>query len=156
MIVPSFFTHMLTIEAYIEDVLEGDDYQAHYLVELVERDNLLQVFWDSDEGVTLAECQRLSRLIEAHIEEHGLMPETYKIDVSSPGLSRPLKLQRQYVKNIGRLLSVQHEGEKLKGRLLEVTDAGIKIDLIKSKKETVSTLFSWDEIEEAKVVPEFK
>jgi len=147
---------MLTIQAYIEDVLEGDDYQDHYLVELVERDNLLQVFWDSDSGVSLAECQRMSRLIEAHIEEHGLMPDKYKIDVSSPGLSRPLKLKRQYVKNVGRTLSILHEGEKIKGRLLEVTDTGIVIDLVKTKKETVSTPFSWNEIEEAKVVPEFK
>jgi len=102
--------------------------EALFLVEIENKgENKVQVFIDSDEGINFGNCARLSRHLEAQIEENGWLGEKYTLDVSSPGLDRPLKLHRQYVKNIGRELSVEIEGEHkhAKGKLEEVTEEHI-------------------------------
>src|SRR5690625_6104146 len=60
----------------------------------------------SDSGMTLAKCQAFSRHIESYLDETLVLGEKYELDVSSPGLDRPLKLVRQYHNNIGRDLKV--------------------------------------------------
>lgn len=88
----------------------------------------IEVFIDSDEGVHIEECALISRALEAHLDGSGLIPENYTLDVSSPGMSNPLKVPRQYKRRIGRTLEiVKTNGEMLEAELLEVTEAGIKL-----------------------------
>lgn len=68
--------------------------------------NKLYVFADSDSGMTFEKCQKLSRYLESHLDANGWLGEKYVLEVSSPGVGRPLKFPRQYVKNIGRSLLV--------------------------------------------------
>jgi ribosome maturation factor RimP len=77
----------------------------------------------------------LSRNVSGELEENEIMPEAYTIEVSSPGLDYPLSSERQYKKNIGRELKVNHSGDKEEiGKLLEVTAEGIKL-LVKRKEK---------------------
>ena len=96
----------------------------------------LEVIIDRDEGVTFEICRKLSRYLESHIEEEALLGPKYTIEVSSPGVDRPLQRPRQYPKHIGRKLEVKTQaGDKLEGRLEEVTATGIVLYYKERRKE---------------------
>lgn len=125
-----------TIQTIVEKHLPDEN---HFIVEvkMVEKNGktLLNILMDSDEGVTIDACARLSRNVSGELEENEIMPEAYTIEVSSPGLDYPLSSERQYRKNIGRELKVSHSGDKEEiGKLLEVTEEGIKL-LVKRKEK---------------------
>ena len=125
-----------TIQTIVEKHLPDEN---HFIVEvrMAEKNGktLLNILMDSDEGVTIEACARLSRNVSGELEENEIMPEAYTIEVSSPGLDYPLSSERQYKKNIGRELKVNHSGDKEEiGKLLEVTAEGIKL-LVKRKEK---------------------
>lgn len=115
------------METKIYDLLEEkfaeEEFTDCFLIELkLHANHKLEVFIDSDTGVTFDRCQKISRYLEAHLDEEGWLGDSYTLEVSSPGVSRPLQLPRQYPKHIGRKLKVRMEdGSELEGPLLEVT-----------------------------------
>jgi len=124
----------------------------------------LEVFVDSDSTMNFRKCQRISRYLEGIIEENNWLGEKYTLEVSSPGLDRPLKFLRQYVKNIGREFNLKlKNGEKKTGKLIAVEEAGIVLEQelqVKEgkKKKTVveQSAVLLDNIAEAKVKISFK
>ncbi|MCB0664408.1 MAG: ribosome maturation factor [Saprospiraceae bacterium] len=143
------------ISTWVEQFMENID-GDYYLVDVLwNRKSLkLEVFIDTDEGVTLGECQQISRLIQSDLDLSGLAPENYMLDVSSPGLERPLKLRRQYVKNVGKVLLVELKGgAKEIGRLERVEEDGLVISPekkgVKGRKTTygIEKMILWSEIE---------
>lgn len=91
--------------------------------------NVLSVLVDTDRGIRIEECAQLSRVIGAHFDQDPAVDFPYTLEVSSPGLDQPLRLHRQYVKNIGRKLQVMlPTGEILKGKLMEVGDTAILLE----------------------------
>ncbi len=117
---------MFFLEERIRELLDTkfqeQAFQDCFLVELhLHGGNKLEVFIDCDKGVTADKCQQISRFLEGHIEENQWLGEKYTLEVSSPGLNRPLKLWRQYRKNIGRNVAVSLlDGEVRSGTLKEV------------------------------------
>ena len=126
--------------------------------------NKLEVFVDSDSGLTLDKCQRISRYLESFIDEEGWFDGKYTLEVSSPGLSRPLKLKRQYKKNIGRELEVSlNDGTKKTGVLKAVGEELITLEETvvlkegkKKKKSVVQTELPFDRIKKTFVAISFK
>lgn len=122
------------IEKKLTDLLEQkfteEAFSSCFIIELKSLPgNRIEVFIDSDEGVNFSTCQQISRYLEHHIDEKGWLGEKYILEVSSPGVGRPLKLQRQYPKHIGRKLEVkQQEGETVTGTLTAVSDEGITLE----------------------------
>ena len=106
----------------------------------------IEVYLDSDSGISFGTCARISRYLEAALEEGNFVPEDYKIEVSSPGVTRPLKFPRQYLKHIGRKLKVKTlEGKEIKGKLTEVNDTGITLfykQRIKEGKKKVTKVYT--------------
>ncbi|MCB0282414.1 MAG: ribosome maturation factor RimP [Calditrichae bacterium] len=82
-----------------------------YLVDLEikgDKNNpLFLVFADKEDGITLGECEKLSRAIQDEIDFNDDFPVKYRLDVSSPGLDRPLKEDFQFKKNINKNLDVK-------------------------------------------------
>lgn len=135
-----------------------EDWKDCFLVEVkyVPAANKLLVYVDSDDALTLKKCQKLSRFLEGNIEENGLLGEKYTLDVSSPGLDRPLINKRQYIKNVGRTLCITTaEAKKIEADLVAVNDEGLSLTK-KIKKEEQNIFISYDDIEEIKVVIKFK
>lgn len=97
--------------------------------------NNIKIFVDGDSGITIEKCVRINRKLYKQIEESGLYPDgDFSLEVSSPGVDEPLKLNRQYKKNIGRFLEiVLNDESKKEGKLLEVTDTDIIIETIDGK-----------------------
>ena len=121
----------------------------------------LMILIDGDEGVGIAVCAQVSRYVGHQLEEEGLIEKVSNLEVSSPGIDAPLVLNRQYVKNIGREVSVKTtDGLKKEGRLLSVNDEALTIEeRIKpkgKKAELVETTIPLDQITETKVLISFK
>lgn len=126
------------IAALLKKRFQEVDLNDCYLVEttISEGANKVKVFVDSDNSLTLARCQQISRYLEPLLEEESLVPERYTIEVSSPGVTRPLRFHRQYVKNIGRNLEVTLlDKETHKGKLTEVSEDKIILEIELSKKQ---------------------
>ncbi|CAM1344826.1 ribosome assembly cofactor RimP [Tenacibaculum amylolyticum] len=84
--------------------------------------NKIKVIVDGDSGIPLSECVRISRNIEHNLDREE---EDFSLEVTSPDISEPLKVQRQYNKNISRTLKVKTEEGEFQGILTEVTEEGI-------------------------------
>ena len=68
---------------------------------------VLRIFIDRNHGVTVGDCQKLSRQIEDLIEVHELISVPYVLEVSSPGLDRSLKKERDFLRNKGKRVQVK-------------------------------------------------
>lgn len=86
--------------------------------------------------MTFEKCQRISRYLEEHIDAGGWLGLHYVLEVSSPGISRPLQFWRQYPRNIGRQIEVTlQDGTKRKGVLQAVHPETIVLSEEISRKE---------------------
>jgi ribosome maturation factor RimP len=99
---------------------------------------VLRIFMDKAGGVTLDDCSEISREIGDQIEVNDLIPHSYTLEVSSPGLDRPLKKEKDFLGSIGKLIqlstSVSWEGQTFfKGILLDFQASG-SLRLAETKK----------------------
>lgn len=124
-------------------------------MELKQQDmNVVWVYVDSEKGgVNLDVCSRISRELSFLVESEDIFQKSYRLNVSSPGLSRPLSDKRQYGKNVGRKVKVKYkqndEYEKAEGFLKEVQDNSVKIEDENSQIITIA----FDDMVETKIVP---
>jgi ribosome maturation factor RimP len=123
--------------------------------------NKLIIHVDGDDGISIQDCAAISRHVGFHLEEENTIEKAYNLEVSSPGVGEPLKLQRQYEKNIGRELSVKVTGgDIMEGKLLDVNEQSITIEAKvkeKGKKaQLVETSLDFSNIIETKVLISFK
>ena len=95
---------------------------------------VVRAYVDTDGGITLDECARLSRLMEAELESSGTVPERYVLEVSSPGIDRPLTRRKHFERFVGqeidvRLYAKRDGRKKFVGTLerVEDGDAGFRI-----------------------------
>lgn len=100
----------------------------------------VEIYVDGDEGITISQCAEVSRFIEKHLDGSGLVSDDYMLDVSSPGMSNPLKVPRQYKKRIGRTLEiVKTDGTELEAILVSADDEKIVlkpiVEPVKKKKK---------------------
>ncbi|GLB50698.1 ribosome assembly cofactor RimP [Neptunitalea lumnitzerae] len=114
------------VEELLAEALEARE--DLFLIDFtISSSNAISVILDGDNGVALNDCIEVSRKIE-----HNLDREEYdfSLEVASAGISEPLKVQRQFVKNVGRKLSVKlvGGGKPVEGMLAEVTDTGIVLE----------------------------
>jgi ribosome maturation factor RimP len=72
----------------------------------IEQRKVVQLYVDTDEGITIERCTELNRQLGSVLELNDIIPGAYILEVSSPGLKKSLKLLRQYKKNVGRQFKV--------------------------------------------------
>lgn len=116
------------------------------------------VLLDGDSGVSIDHCANLSRELAAALDENNWIVDNYTLEVSTAGIDHPLKLVRQYVKNIGRRIKVKTKDELVEGKLTEVV-GDEKIIITREtgkKKETVTQEIPFSEIEKTLVMVSFK
>ena len=144
-----------TVEGLVEGLLAAE--QEYFLVDVrIKPTNNVKVYIDGDQGISIEKCVRYNRALYKKLEEGGLFPNgDFSLEVSSPGLDEPLKLHRQYKKNIGRLVDlVLQDGSKIGGRLLEVSEDGIIVEETRGrnkKKEVINHTFLFDNIKTTKI-----
>lgn len=121
--------------------------------------NKLIVIIDGDKGVTIDDCALLSRKLSEALDNHQVLKDPYLLEVSTPGLDHPLKLKRQYYKNIGRSVRMKTVGGIVEGRLVSVADEMVTIEqqIGKGKKKEVKeTTVPFAAIDKTFVLVSFK
>ncbi|MCX6825658.1 MAG: ribosome maturation factor RimP [candidate division Zixibacteria bacterium] len=118
--------------------------QGFDLIELklsrYEKNSRVQIYIDSDNGVNIDDCARISRMAEEIIDKDNLFDYGYLIEVSSPGLDRPLHLARDFQRRLGKQIQVllnDIDLAPLKGELVSVDDENIGL-LIGGQKQEIS------------------
>jgi ribosome maturation factor RimP len=147
------------IEQKIHTLIDVDP--GSFLVEVkIRPGNNVKVFVDADNGVSIDKLVQYNRRLYKEIEESSLFPGgDFSLEVSSPGLDEPLKIHRQYLKNIGRNVEViLKDGVKKEGKLLDATETYMLIEVEKGqgkKKELAQETISLDEIKTTKIQIKF-
>jgi ribosome maturation factor RimP len=129
-----------SIRQLTEDLLSLDP--DYFLVEVrIKPTNNVKVFVDGDKGIPVEKLVKLNRALYAQLETAGIFPDNdFSLELSSPGLDEPLKLHRQYLKNIGRKVEVTLlDGTTKEGALLAVTNEHITIEEVLGKKKEISS-----------------
>ncbi len=141
---------VLEREAWIRRALEGLGYE---LVDLESsRSGLLRVFIDTPKGITVEDCARVSNHLTRAFVVEGI--EYERLEVSSPGLDRPLKRIEDYQRFAGREASVKlklpRDGRRrFEGKLEGVEDGKIILD-VEGQRQRLAI----EEIDRARLVPD--
>jgi ribosome maturation factor RimP len=99
----------------------------------------VRVFIDKEEGVTLDDCAKVSRALSAVLDVEDLIHTPYMLEVSSPGMDRPLKRLKDFEENVGKLARVvtresMNDQKFFMGRIMSVENGDIKL-LLEGDKE---------------------
>jgi ribosome maturation factor RimP len=165
--VPSFLLSanwFMQVEKRVTELVEEkiSDRPELFLVEVkMLPNNKLIIHVDGDEGISIQDCAAISRHVGFHLEEENTIEKAYNLEVSSPGVGEPLRLKRQYEKNIGREVSIKMNGGEVKeGELLEVGEKTItiaaKVKEKGKKAQVAEAVLDFDHIIETKVLISFK
>lgn len=121
----------------------------------------LSILLDGDQGIAIEDCAAVSRHVGYHLEEENVIDSAYNLEVSSPGVGVPLVLERQYLKNIGRNISVKElSGDKHEGKLLSLHQGVLTLEeTVKEKGKKAAVIerqIPLDTVKETKVLISFK
>jgi ribosome maturation factor RimP len=106
------------VKQVVEEALQ--DKPAVFLIDLTITDSYKIIIGiDGDKGVVLQDCIDLSRAVEENLDREE---QDFSLEVASVGVGSPLKLVRQYKKNIGRTLIVKTSTENIEAELVEAND----------------------------------
>jgi len=130
-------------------------------VDLVEKDlfsagrrKILRIFIDKNGGVSVEDCASTSRYLSEELDKEtnsNLIDGAYTIEVSSPGLDRPLKTKRDFERNLGKMLRITQNGKIIKGILKSASESSIILETAAGKKPAVEACIPVNETLIAKV-----
>ncbi|HTL09787.1 MAG TPA: hypothetical protein VL307_16050 [Chitinophagaceae bacterium] len=152
-------TQTQVITGMVQELLQDDP--DCFLVDCwIKPTNNIRVALDADGGLPIEKCVSLNRKLYKQIEEAALYPEgDFSLEVSSPGLDEPLKMHRQYIKNIGRGVEVvQLDGQMTEGVLTAVNENDIEVAVTtgkNKKKEVLQHSIPFSNIKSTKIQIKF-
>jgi ribosome maturation factor RimP len=140
------------IEKLLEPILGQEGFD---LVEIklsrYKKNFRLQIFVDSDHGVTLDECSHLSRLVGTALDTDDMIESRYILEVSSPGLDRPLQSDRDFRRKIGKMIELDfHEGGQ--DRICTGTITGVEKDILHLSGENGEIKVSLADVRQGKII----
>lgn len=121
------------VEKLAEGILADTEYEVVDVEYVKERDWYLRIFIDKDGGVGLDDCQKISNLLGDKIDNENIIKDRYILEVSSPGLDRALKKEKDFKRELGKKIDITLykavDGDKnLVGTLTGYTKDSITID----------------------------
>jgi ribosome maturation factor RimP len=153
----------MQLEEQIRNLVETKLSEGQYVVDVSvsarKGPKKVLVLVDGDQGINIDDCAEISRFLSKEFDDRGLIADSFLLEVSTPGVDFPLRLKRQYQKNIGRGLKVKLKENSIQGKLTAVNEQGITLseEVGSGKKKEIKNhdvLFS--EIEKATVLVSFK
>ena len=91
----------------VEPLLTGTGVELVDVEYVQEKDWYLRIFIDKAEGIGIEDCEQVSRLVEPVLDEVNFLNQAYYLEVSSPGLDRALRRDRDYARYAGRLVDIK-------------------------------------------------
>ena len=145
-----------TVEAAVTPLLESQGFEL-VLVEHEPKSRVLRLFIDHENGVSIDDCSNISRRVSDLLDAEGYsdrLEEQFTLEVSSPGLDRPLVKPRDFQRFVGREATVQTakptDGQrKFCGELLAADEQGIQLDVDGTPRD-----IGYGNIERARLVPD--
>lgn len=143
------------ISKICEEITES---QGFFLIDLNfrgdQRKRIIEVYVDGEKNITAEDLSELSKKINDSIENSNLISESYRLDVSSPGVDRPLKFLKQFPKHVNRNFEITYKADDstltIKAKLLSVES---DVLTFVSGKDTF--LINFNDIIKAKVLISF-
>ncbi|MBY0433756.1 MAG: ribosome maturation factor RimP [Cyclobacteriaceae bacterium] len=136
---------------------------SQFLVDVVASTRNLSkitVIVDGDAGITIDDCSKISQEFSRQLDEMNFGADRYVLEVTTPGLDQPLKLKRQYRKNVGRGIKVHRTDKSIvMGRLAGANEDAITVALEEKKGKVITekeVIMPYDAIEKAFVMISFK
>lgn len=150
-----------TVASFVAPLLEDSDL---FIVDIqINPGNAIEVLVDRDSGLTIDDCKKVSRAIEGSLDREVA---DFSLEVSSPGVGKPLLVKRQYFKNVGRNVAIKTmDGQKIEGQLTLANEDNIQVDfrekeLVPGKKTKQwvekQVVLTYAEIKETKITISFK
>ncbi|GII60535.1 hypothetical protein Skr01_06200 [Sphaerisporangium krabiense] len=132
--------------------MEGLDLEGVTITPAGKR-RVLRVIVDGDGGVSLDQLADVSKLASKALDESDVMGGgPYVLEVTSPGVDRPLTEPRHWRRARGRLVKADlRDGTTVEGRVLSALDAGVKLSV-----DGATRLLAWDELAKGRVQVEFR
>jgi ribosome maturation factor RimP len=120
---------------------------------------VVRVFIDKPGGVSLTDCEQAHRALSPALDVADPFPHAYTLEVSSPGLDRPLRAAKDYLRLVGERVSIKlrepRQGQwRLTGTLEEVREEGITL-VVPQKKTTESVQLTFEQIASGRQDVEF-
>ncbi|WP_026875548.1 ribosome maturation factor RimP [Jiangella gansuensis] len=143
------------LQQVIEPVVESEGLDLEALdISQAGRRSRVRIVVDADGGVDLDRCAEASRLISRALDDSDVMGEhPYTLEVSSPGVSRPLTLPRHWRRASGRMVrAVLHEGDDVTGRVVAAGEEAVVLEVDGAGEREVA----YGDIRKAKVQVEFR
>ena len=142
--------HLATL---IEPVVKASGYELEEVkVSPAGRRSLVRVVVDGDEGVGLDDVADVSRAISSVLDDNdcfmGQAP--YVLEVTSPGVDRPLTTPRHWRRAVGRLVQIPLDGADTVGRVVSADDAGVTLEQDGDRRA-----YPYDQVRDARVQVEF-
>ena len=114
---------------------------------------LLRLYLDAPEGITIEDCERVSRAVSVVLDEADPIPGEYTLEVSSPGLDRPLRTREHFLRFIGETVRVELSHpvagrKRFQGVLLAVGEQTLTVQVEDAHELPI------DEIHRARLVPQ--
>jgi ribosome maturation factor RimP len=152
-------TSIQAIETLIGQVL-AETPDIFLVAVRVKPTNNIKVFLDADTGLSIERCVKINRTMYRIIEEKGWYPDgNFSLEVSSPGVEEPLKLLRQYKKNVGRNVDViLNDESRVEGKLMAADENAIQIEYTEGKnKKAVKVIkeIPFDQVKQTTVTISF-
>lgn len=122
--------------------------------------NNIKVYLDADSGLSIDRCVKINRQMYRFIEENAWYPDgNFSLEVSSPGIEEPLKIFRQYQKNVGRNVEViLNDDARLEGKLVGVNEARLELEYVEGKNKKAVTVIKeipFDQVKQTTVLITF-
>lgn len=153
---------MANIEEKVEELVRKPIEELGYSIYDVQyakegKDHYLRIFIDKETGISLEDCEKVNNAITDQLDEANYIKEAYFLEISSPGIERPIRKERHLKENIGKevyitLFRLIEKKKEMIGILKEYTQENIMIEIeeqeIQIDKKNIAnmkTVYHWDE-----------
>ena len=127
-----------TVQKLLQPLLVEDI----FLVDIrIKPTNNIKIYLDADTGLGIERCIKINRALYKIMEEMSIYPDgDFSLEVSSPGIDEPLKIHRQYLKNVGREVEIKLNDDTIKiGKLLAATENELSLEYTEGKNKKAVT-----------------
>jgi ribosome maturation factor RimP len=123
-----------TVQKLIQPLLVDDIFLVEIKIKPI---NNIKIYLDADSGLGIEKCIKINRALYKIMEEMAIYPDgDFSLEVSSPGIEEPLKMHRQFLKNIGREVEViLNDGAVNTGKLVSVNENELEIEYTEGKNK---------------------
>ena len=131
-------------EQLVMPLIEANDFELVDVEYVKEGSNwFLRVYIDKDGGITVDDCELISRALSDLLDENDFIPDAYILEVSSPGLGRQLKKEKDFKRSIGELVELKlykalNKQKEFEGVLLSYDENSITIELDNEEEVTIN------------------